>query len=209
MTGRRLFLIALGASLTTGCGYNTIQSLDERASGAQGQIEAQLQRRADLIPNLVATVKGYAAHEEKVFSDIANARAALLGSVRSGDPEQMANANAQFGSALGRLLVITENYPNLKADQGFLNLQTQLEGTENRISVARQDYNNAVREYNEYIRRFPATLTARVTGAKPRKYFTATAGAQEPPSVDFTRPNAPATGAPAPAPAPGGTTKTP
>jgi LemA protein len=202
MTARKLLLLALGASLTTGCGYNTIQSLDERAAGAQGQIEAQLQRRADLIPNLVATVKGYAAHEEKVFSDIANARAGLMSSVRSGDPEQMANANAQFGSALGRLLVIAEAYPNLKADQSFMNLQTQLEGTENRISVARQDYNNAVREYNEYIRKFPATMTARVTGAKPRKYFQATAGAETPPTVDFGRPAAPA-------PPAGGATKTP
>ena len=208
MTARRLLLIALGASLTTGCGYNTIQSLDERAAGAQGQIEAQLQRRADLIPNLVATVKGYAAHEEKVFSDIANARAGLLSSVRGGDPEQMANANAQFGSALGRLLVLQEAYPNLKADQSFMNLQTQLEGTENRISVARQDYNNAVREYNEYIRKFPATMTARVTGAKARKYFQATAGAQETPTVDFGRPTPPpASGTPAPP--PGGGTKTP
>jgi len=204
MTRRGLLLIAVGALLTTGCGYNTIQSLDERAAGAQGQIEAQLQRRADLIPNLVATVKGYAQHEEQVFSDIANARAGLLNSVRSGDPEQMANANAQFGNALGRLLVIAEAYPNLKANEGFLNLQTQLEGTENRIAVARQDYNTAVREYNEYIRRFPANLTAKLTGARPRKYFTATTAAQEPPKVDFGQPAAPSTTPPA-----GGATKTP
>ena len=208
MTRRGLLLIAGGALLTTGCGYNTIQSLDERAAGAQGQIETQLQRRADLIPNLVATVKGYAQHEEQVFSDIANARAGLLNSVRSGDPEQMANANAQFGSALGRLLVIAEAYPNLKANEGFLNLQTQLEGTENRISVARQDYNTAVRQYNEYIRRFPANLTAKVTGAQPRKYFNATVAAQEPPKVEFGQPAAPPATQPTPPPA-GGATKTP
>ena len=209
MTGRRLLLIALGATMASGCGYNTIQSLDERAAGAQGQIETQLQRRADLIPNLVATVKGYAQHEEKVFSDIANARAGLLSSVRSGDPEQMANANAQFGGALGRLLVLTENYPNLKADQSFRDLQTQLEGTENRIATARTDYNTAVREYNEYIRKFPAAMTAKVTGAKPRKYFTATAGSETPPTVDFGRPAAPSGGAPAPGAGAGGATKTP
>jgi LemA protein len=195
MIRRWLLLIAAGASLTTGCGYNTIQSLDERAAGAQGQIETQLQRRADLIPNLVATVKGYAQHEEAVFSNIANARSQLLNSVRSNDPEQMANANAQFSSALGRLLVLQEAYPNLKADQGFRDLQTQLEGTENRIATARTDYNGAVREYNEYIRKFPAAMTAKVTGAKPRKYFTASAGAETPPTVDFSKtpPTAPPT----------------
>lgn len=211
MTRRGLLLIAVGASLTTGCGYNRIQQLDEQASGAQGQIETQLQRRADLIPNLVATVKGYAQHEEQVFRDIANARAALLGSVRTGDPEQMANANQGFSSALGRLLVLQENYPNLKADQSFRDLQTQLEGTENRIATARTDYNNAVNAYNAYIRQLPQSITAKVTGAKPRKYFTATAAAQEVPTVDFGRPAAPA-GGQAPAgtqPPPTGGTKTP
>lgn len=203
MTRRGLLLLLLGATLTTGCGYNKIQQLDERAAQAQGQIETMLQRRADLIPNLVATVKGYAQHEEKVFSDIANARAALLGSVKTGDPEQMANANAQFSGALGRLLAIQENYPNLKADQGFRQLQDQLEGTENRIATARTDYNQAVNEYNAYIRSFPQALTAKVTGAKPRKYFTATAGAQEVPTVDFGKPATGGAAAPAgPPPAP-------
>ena len=189
---RRLSLLLLGAALLSGCGYNRIQSLDERASQAQGQIETMLQRRADLIPNLVATVKGYAAHEEKVFSDIANARAGLLNSVKSGDPEQMANANAQLSGTLGRLLVLVENYPNLKADQGFRDLQTQLEGSENRIATARTDYNTAVNEYNAYIRQLPQKITAKVTGAKERKYFTATAGAQEVPTVDFGKPAPPA-----------------
>lgn len=189
---RRLSILLLGAALLSGCGYNRIQSLDERASQAQGQIETMLQRRADLIPNLVETVKGYAAHEEKVFSDIANARAGLLNSVKSGDPEQMANANAQLTGTLGRLLVLVENYPNLKADQGFRDFQTQLEGTENRIATARTDYNSAVNEYNAYIRQLPQSITAKITGAKSRKYFTATAGAQEVPTVDFGKPAAPA-----------------
>jgi LemA protein len=196
-----LLLLAVAGGLTTGCGYNRIQQLDERASGAQGQIETQLQRRADLIGNLVNTVKGYAQHEEKIFTEIANARAALLGSVKSGDPEQMANANAQFSGALGRLLAIQENYPNLKADQGFRQLQDQLEGTENRIATARTDYNQAVNDYNAYIRSFPQAMTAKVTGAKPRKYFTASAGAQEVPNVDFSRPGQgapPGSAAPAP-----------
>ena len=204
---RRLFLapLALVALLgTTGCGYNQIQTLDERAAGAQGQIEAQLQRRADLIPNLVATVRGAAQFEERTFTEIAAARSGLVNAVQSGDPEQMANANAQMTGALGRLMVAVEAYPQLQATQAFRDLQSQLEGTENRISVARQDYNAAVNEYNAYIRRFPATLTAKVTGAKPRKYFTASAEAQAgPPQVDFggsTPP--PAAGAPAPAPAP-------
>ena len=208
-----LLLLAVTGGLTTGCGYNRIQQLDERASQAQGQIETQLQRRADLIGNLVNTVKGYAQHEEKIFTEIANARAALLGSVRTGDPEQMANANAQFSGALGRLLAIQENYPNLKADQGFRQLQDQLEGTENRIATARTDYNQAVNDYNAYIRAFPQAMTAKVTGAKPRKYFTASAGAQEVPTVDFSRPgqgaNAPAPAPPAGATAAGGGTKSP
>jgi LemA protein len=190
MTRRRLAvaLLALAPIMTTGCGYNRIQQLDERANSAQSSIEVQLQRRADLIPNLVSTVKGYAQHEEKVFSDIANARAALLGAVKGGDPEQMATANAQVTGALGRLLVLQEAYPNLKADQQFLNLQAELSGTENRIAVSRTDYNEAVNDYNATIRTFPTALTAKVTGAKPRKYFTAAPGTTEAPKVDFSTP---------------------
>jgi LemA protein len=184
----RRWLVVTLAVLTTGCGYNKIQQLDERAQAFQGQIEVQLQRRADLIPNLVQTVKGYAQHEEAVFTQVANARAGLLGAVKSGDPEQMANANAQVTSALGRLLAVVENYPQLKADQSFLRLQDELAGTENRIAVSRQDYNAAVNEYNAYIRQFPAVITAKLTGAKPRKYFTATPGSTEAPKVDFSKP---------------------
>ena len=185
------------ALLTTGCGYNRIQELDERAQAYQGQIEVQLQRRADLIGNLVETVKGYAAHEQAVFTNVANARSGLMGAVRSGDSEQMATANAQLTGALGRLFAVVEAYPNLKADQNFLRLQDELTGTENRVAVARNDYNAAVNEYNGYIRRFPQVITAKVTGAQPRKYFQAAPGSTEAPKVDFSTPAAPAQPAPA------------
>jgi LemA protein len=190
------------ALLSTGCGYNRIQELDERAQAYQGQIEVQLQRRADLIGNLVETVKGYAAHEQQVFTNVANARAGLMGAVRSGDSEQMAAANAQLTGALGRLFAVVEAYPTLKADQNFLRLQDELTGTENRVAVARNDYNAAVNEYNGYIRRFPQVVTAKVTGAQPRKYFQAAPGSTEAPKVDFSTP------APTPAPA-SPATKTP
>lgn len=186
---RRWLVVSL-AVLTSGCGYNKIQSLDERAQAYQSQIEVQLQRRADLIPNLVNTVKGYAQHEEQIFTNVANARAGLLGAVKSGDPEAMATANAQMTGALGRLLAIAEAYPNLKADQSFIRLQDELTGTENRIATARNDHTAAVNEYNAYIRQFPAVITAKVTGAKPRKYFTAAPGSVEPPKVDFSKPPA-------------------
>ena len=180
-------LLPLGA-----CGYNRIQTLDEQAASTQGQIEVQLQRRADLIPNLVAAVKGYAQHEEEVFTKVAEARSGLLGAIQTKDPEQMANANATLTGALGRLLVVSEAYPQLKADQGFLKLQDELTGTENRIAVSRNDYTQAVNSYNAYIRQFPAVITAKVTGAKPRKYFAATNAAQGgPPSVDFSKPKTP------------------
>jgi len=183
---KRVLLLAVVLS-TSGCGYNTIQRLDERAQGFQAQIEVQMQRRADLVPNLVNTVKGYAAHEEAVFTNVANARAGLLGAVQSRDAEQMANANATMTGALGRLLVIAEAYPKLQADKSFMALQDELVGTENRVAVARADYNNAVNDYNAYIRKFPPVLTAKVISAKPRKYFTATAAANEVPTVDFSK----------------------
>jgi LemA protein len=191
----------------TACGYNTIQSLDEQASAAQGQIEVQLQRRADLVPNLVQTVKGVANQELAVFSEVARARSGLLGAVQSKDPQQMADASATFNGALGRLLAVSEAYPQLKSDQAFLRLQDELAGTENRVAVSRQDYNTAVQQYNAYIRRFPAVLTAKMTGAKERKYFQVTnPGAREAPTVDFGAPGGtttqPAPGAPGTAPAP-------
>jgi LemA protein len=174
---------------TSSCGYNTIQTLDERANQAKNQIEVQLQRRADLIPNLVNTVKGYAAHEEAVFTNVTQARAGLQSAVTRGDPREMAQANENLTGALGRLLVVAEAYPQLKADQQFLRLQDELTGTENRIAVARTDYNEIAGQYNTYIRRFPAALTAKATGAKPREYFEVTNPAsREAPTVDFSRP---------------------
>jgi len=181
--------------LLAGCGYNTIQRMDEQANAAKSQIEVQLQRRADLIPNLVSTVKGYAQHEEQVFAQVAQARSGLLGAIQTHDPEQMANANAQLTTGLGRLLAIAEAYPQLKADQSFLRLQDELTGTENRIAVAREDYNQAAQQYNAYIRQFPQVVTAKVIGSKPKQYFEVTsAGAREVPKVDFSTPPSAAPG---------------
>lgn len=189
---RRLWLAVPLLFAIAGCGYNRIQQLDEQANGAQGQIEVQLQRRADLIPNLVNTVKGYAQHESDVFTQVAQARAGVLGAVQTHDPQQMANANAQMTGALGRLIAVAEAYPQLKADQQFTRLMDELSGTENRIAVARGDYNAAAQEYNAYIRQFPQALTAKVTGAKPRNYFDVTnPAAREAPTVDFSRPSTP------------------
>jgi LemA protein len=180
-----------------GCGYNQIQQLDETAAQAKQQISVQLQRRADLVPNLVNTVKGYAQHEEAVFTQVATARAGLAGAIQTGDPQQMATANGALTGALGRLIAISEAYPQLKADQGFLRLQDELTGTENRIATSRNDYNDAVKAYNAYIRTFPQAITAKVTGAKARTYFEAAGGTETPPTVDFgTRPT-PATATPA------------
>jgi len=168
-----------------GCGYNQIQQKDEQAAQAKQQISVQLQRRADLVPNLVNTVKGYAQHEEAVFTQVAQARTGLTGAIQTGDPQQMATANAQLSGALGRLLAISEAYPQLKADQGFLRLQDELAGTENRIATSRNDYNEAVKDYNAYIRQFPQAITAKVTGAKSRTYYEAAPGSETAPTVDF------------------------
>src|SRR5213078_607420 len=174
--------------LAAGCGYNKIQTFDEQVNAAGAQIKVQLQRRADLIPNLVETVKGYARHEESIFTDVANARARLAGAVQTGNLREMADANTALTAPLGRLLAIAENYPQLKANENFRALQDQLEGTENRIAVARQDYNEAVNRYNAYIRRFPQVLTAKLTGKKAREYFELTTpGADTVPRVNFTR----------------------
>lgn len=183
------YALPLALLLVTGCGYNTIQQYDENVNAAKNNIEVQLQRRADLIPNLVSTVKGYAQHEEDVFVQVTQARASVLGAVQKGDPQEMANANDQLTTALGRLMVVVESYPQLKADQNFLRLQDELTGTENRIAVARTDYNNAVQTYNSYIRRLPQSITAKITGAKPREYFEVTnPGARTAPTVDFSKP---------------------
>ena len=187
---RRWLIVPLAVFLT-GCGYNTIQSLDERAQAYQGQIEVQLQRRADLIGNLVETVKGYAQHEQSVLVGVAEARANVGRAIQGGDPEAMAAANTAMTGALGRLIAVVESNPNLKADANFRALQDELTGTENRIATARGDYNGAVNEYNAYIRKFPQVITAKVTGAKARKYFTADPGTTAAPKVDFGTDKAP------------------
>lgn len=188
---RRAMIVALTLPLALGaCGYNTIQSYDEQAAQAKQNIDAQLQRRADLIPNLVSTVKGFAAQEEKVLTEVTQARAGLVGALQKpggSDPVELANANQQLTGALGRLTVAIEAYPELKSNENFLRLQDELTGTENRIAVSRTDYNTAVRQYNEYIRKFPAVLTAKATGATPRGYFEVTdAAARTAPTVDFS-----------------------
>lgn len=180
-------LILIAPFVLSSCGYNTIQRYDEQAAQAKQQIDVQLQRRADLVPNLVATVKGFAAQEERIFTEVTRARAGLVSANQSRDPGDQAAANIALTGALGRLFAVVENYPQLKSDQTFLRLQDELAGTENRVSVARQDYNAAVGTYNTYIRRFPQTLTAKIIGAKPREYFGAPPGSQEAPRVDFSR----------------------
>lgn len=185
--GRFLALMLPAALGLTGCGYNQIQRLDEQAQSAKQQIQVQLQRRADLIPNLVNTVKGVTKQEDTVYIGVANARARLAGAVQSGDPAQMAAADAQATGAIGRLLAIAENYPQLKSNENFMALQDELTGTENRVAVSRTDYNDAVKAYNSYIRTFPQALTAKVTGAKERTYYEAPASSQTAPTVNFSR----------------------
>jgi LemA protein len=167
--------------------YNSLVNLDETVESCWSQIDNQLQRRADLIPNLVATVKGYAAHEEAVFAQVNEARAKLAGAQSVRDAAQ---ADARLSGALSRLLAVVENYPNLKADANFRQLQDELAGTENRIAVARMDYNNAVRRFNAAIRRFPTVIFARLLGFTPKDYFQAEPGAQSVPKVDFGTPPA-------------------
>jgi LemA protein len=192
MIRRFVFGLAPAVLFLSGCGYNQIQTYDENAQQAKQQISVQLQRRADLVPNLVNTVKGYAQHEEAVFTQVAQARAGLAGAIQGGDPQQMATANAALTGALGRLIAVAEAYPQLKADQGFLRLQDELAGTENRIATSRSDYNQAVQTYNTYIRRFPQAITAKVTGAKPRTYYEAAPGSEVAPTVDFGNRTTPA-----------------
>jgi LemA protein len=191
MIRRFVFGLAPVVLIISGCGYNQIQTYDENAQQAKQQISVQLQRRADLVPNLVNTVKGYAQHEEAVFTQVAQARAGLQGAIQGGDPAQMATANAALTGALGRLIAVAEAYPQLKADQSFLRLQDELAGTENRIATSRSDYNQAVQTYNTYIRRFPQAITAKVIGAKPRTYYESAPGTEVAPTVDFGTRTAP------------------
>lgn len=164
---------------------NNLVSLKEDVEMQQSQIETTLQRRSDLIPNLVATVKGYATHEEKIFTEIADARSKLAGSIESGDMESISEANNALDSALGRLLAISENYPDLKASEQFIALQDELAGTENRISVARQHYNEKVKDYNTAVQKFPTSMVAGMSGYYPMQYFEADESAKEVPTVDF------------------------
>ena len=160
-------------------------TLKEDVEMQQSQIETNLQRRSDLIPNLVATVKGYANHEEEVFTEIAEARSKLAGSIESGDIEAINEANNTLDSALGRLLAISEDYPDLQASEQFIALQDELAGTENRIAVARQYYNEAVRTYNTSVQRFPTSIVSGMSGYYPMPYFEADDDAYEVPEVNF------------------------
>jgi LemA protein len=197
-------LAAFAGLLLSGCGYNTMQTQDEQIKSAWSEVLNQYQRRADLIPTLVNTVKGYAAQESSVLLGVTEARA-KVGSIQAtpelvNDPAALAKfqaAQGQLSSALSRLLVVTENYPQLKSDQNFRDLQAQLEGTENRITVARNRYIQAVKDYNTTIRLFPGNLTAMMFGYKLKPNFEVEneAAISKPPSVDFAAP------APAPAPA--------
>lgn len=179
-----LIILALVAILAIGAisSYNSLVGMNENVNGKWSQVENQLQRRADLIPNLVNTVKGYAAHEQQTIQALADARAKLAG---AGGPAAKAQANAELNSALSRLLVVVENYPNLKADQSFRQLMDELSGTENRIAVARQDYNNAVQGYNTKIRSFPTSIFAGMMGFGPKEYFKAEEAAKQVPQVKF------------------------
>lgn len=171
-------------AMILGSGYNNLVTLSETVDSSWSQVENQLQRRADLIPNLVNTVKGYAEHESEVFTDVADARSRLIG---AGSVGEAAEADAALSSALSRLLAISESYPQLKADANFRALQDELAGTENRITTARMDYNNEVQAYNTKIKHFPTNLYARMLGFDEREYFKADASAHEVPTVDFSK----------------------
>jgi LemA protein len=166
----------------SGCGYNRMVAMREQIESAWAQVENQLQRRNDLIPNLVEVTKGYASHEREVFTRVADARAKLLA---GGSRDQKIDAANELSGALGRLLALSERYPDLKADKQFARLSDELAGTENRIAVERMRYNDAVREYNTYVKGFPVVLYARALGFQEQKYFEAPAEAQKVPKVDF------------------------
>jgi len=187
-----IFLVSRGYSFFAG-NYNAMVAMQETVSSSWAQVENQYQRRYDLIPNLVETVKGYAAHESDVFTGLAEARSKAGGVLQVSDeilddPEafkRFQQAQNELGSALQRLLVVTENYPELKANQNFLALQDQLEGTENRIATERKRFNDAVRNYNMFIKMFPRSIIANNAGFREKSYFTAENQAQSAPAVSF------------------------
>ena len=203
----KVSLLAFGSLLLSACGYNTLQVQDEATKSAWAEVVNQYQRRADLIPNLVNTVKGYAAQEQAVLLGVTEARAkASQITVNADDPASLAafqQAQGEVSSALSRLLVTVENYPDLKSDQNFRDLQAQLEGTENRITVARNRYIQAVQDFNVTVRKFPTNLTAMIFGYKVKPNFTVAdeAAISKPPTVDFNTTPAPAPTMPEPAPA--------
>jgi LemA protein len=197
--GIGLLIILVGFGQYVGV-KNTLVTKNEAVKASWSQVDIVLQRRADLIPNLVETVKGYAQQEQTVFGDIAKARSALLS---AGSPQEKIAANGQLDGALGRLLVITENYPQLKSNENFLRLQDEIAGTENRIAVERKRYNDALQDYNTYVQQFPNSLFAGFAGFKPNEaYFTASEGSRAVPKVNFSSPSATAPqSTPQPAPA--------
>ena len=190
-----IVVVCFGAYVTT---KNTLVQKNEAVKSAWSQVDIVLQRRADLIPNLVETVKGYATQEQTVFGDIAKARSALLS---AGTPQQKIAANGQLDAALGRLLVIVENYPQLKSNENFLRLQDELAGTENRIAVERKRYNDTLQDYNTYVQQFPNSLFASWAGFKPNDaYFQASEGSRAVPKVNFSSPTTSPQTSPQPAP---------
>ena len=167
--------------------YNSLQIMDENVNSKWAQVDNQLKRRNDLIPNLVATVKGYAQHESQIFSDVANARAKLSGSLKTDDLKLVQQSANELNGALSRLLLVVERYPDLKADKNFIALQDELAGTENRIAVARMDYNESVKTLNAKIRTFPTSLIANFANIKSRDYFEVDEQEKAVPTVDFTK----------------------
>jgi LemA protein len=184
-TAARLVILTLAALPLTGCSYNRFVGQEEAIKAQWAQVENQLQRRNDLIPNLVETVKGYAQHEEGVFKDIADARSRLLAAK---SPEETIQAANQQTTALGRLLAVVENYPVLRANEQFNRLMDELSGTENRIAVERMRYNEKVQEYDTARRQFPGNVTARLFGFKEYPFFEAPPEARQVPKVNFSRP---------------------
>ncbi len=188
----KLFLLLPVLFLTSGCSYNTLVQMDENVNQAWSQVENQYQRRADLIPNLVNTVKGYAEFEKGVLTEVTELRSKVGQMKLTADDlsdeqkfKEFQEAQDKLSGALSRLLVVVENYPQLKANENFLALQTQLEGTENRISVERKKFNEAVQEYNTKIRSFPALITAKLFGFKEKQYFKSAPGTEKVPDVKF------------------------